>query len=167
MQRISYCGLANKHVGYILDSPEVKANVAATQKWTEFQRRITEIVRTEADLIFSCLPFYLSSGQTSLTATAAFPLIWPLSAIETSPHVSSTQREYARNALLQIGEIAMIPLATKLANPKHLLNLEVLEEAHMRQIHLETALQCMLSQKECLLSSVTSFGDICRKDGHI
>jgi hypothetical protein len=134
MQRIHLHDMAASHVKLILESPEVKESRTLTEKWVDFQRNIVEIVRSEAELLLSALPFYIPPGDTPLSLTGVFPLIWPLSAIAASPHVAPSQLSSAKEALFQIGLRAMIPIAAKLANARFRSYEEVSEEAHI--LHL-------------------------------
>jgi hypothetical protein len=129
MMRIFWCNIANRHVNVILDGTSDR-DEAARKAWIDLQNALERISRREADLLLACLPFYIS-GTDKLSATTVSPLVWPLSIMGTCLQLSSVQRDCAKNALLQIGERAMIPLATKLAETQFHPNAKVTEEAHM------------------------------------
>jgi hypothetical protein len=134
MMRLCCCDLAYKQINILLESPTVKDNDAARDGWISFQRTLEDISRAEADLILASLPFYIFPGHSALSSISVSPLIWPLSNFGAYEQLAPTQQARAKDALLQIGKRAMIPLAIKLADLQFQPNAEAAQDAHM--LHL-------------------------------
>jgi hypothetical protein len=132
MQRIFYCRIADLQLDAVLTSPRVQANRGTRDAWIRFREKVDEITRSETELLLASLPFYITPGP--LIAKIVSQFVWPLSTIGTSRQVTSGQLNRAREALLEIGRRAMIPIATKLANAQFHPNAELSKEAHM--LHL-------------------------------
>jgi hypothetical protein len=133
MMRIYYCTMANKNLEIILNGPRL-TDQAARDGWLDLKKTLEKTARLEADLILGSLPFYIPPDQSLLSPTDVSSLVWPLSTFVASPLLTKEQHAAAKEALLQIGARAAIPVATKLASAEFAADAKLSEEVHL--IHL-------------------------------
>jgi hypothetical protein len=131
MMRLFYHDMAQKHVDIILEHPDVKPSRIARNGWVQLRKTWIDIARSEAALILSTLPFYISSDDAPITPATVFPLLWPLCTVMVSPQVTPEQHTRAREALLQIGSRAKVPVATKLANAQFYASEDLAKETYI------------------------------------
>jgi hypothetical protein len=131
MMRLFYSEIAVAYIGIILSTNIT--NEAARAAWINLQKAFEGNARRAADHVLAYVPFYLQPDATNpkcpLNPNAVLPLIWPLQIFGSSQIVTKEQQQRAQEGLLQIGERAAVPLATKLAKeffrPNAALSLEV------------------------------------------
>jgi hypothetical protein len=138
--RIMWCSIASKHIGMILEktafekrqTTDVVDDELSRDAWIKLRKTLIEVARTETDLILDSVSVYMSPELDSLSTASVRPLIWPLMAIGRSPYTTMVQRARMKEALIQIGEKAKIPVATKMAHLDP--SADIPEDAHL--LHL-------------------------------
>jgi hypothetical protein len=96
---------------------------AEKEVWTDFHQTTESTMISVVNRILALVHVYiypdLTDSEGPLTSESVQPLIYPLQTFAGYSWMTAKQRECAKEALLQIGTRAKLPIATKIADAFH------------------------------------------------
>jgi hypothetical protein len=114
--RLFWLNAAYRHADILI---QASVTEVSRNSWTEFQEATQKRVTVAADNILAMLPFYIypdpANPQSPLVTMSVSPLLWALLSFSGYRSIAKRQQDSAKEALLQIGKRAKLPIATKIA----------------------------------------------------